>query len=231
MKTFKQIYDVNGKMIFGDIPNELQHLIPEIKEKSSIISFSYNNKSTKFRTGFISNENGKIYLITYDEKYIKSSKLFRELIGISKITLDSIVIFYKKISLNQNEYVQNLIHNLTSLNAYNIQGLDALIPQQLLSKNINTQKRTIKSIISEQPNIAVETLLNLIKYNFAMKVEFSVFEKTVMDNPIVQKIEYSIREIILSILQIFIEDFENKKIQVFVNSNFTRLHLFLFIIS
>ena len=58
-----------------------------------------------------------------------------------------------------------------------------------------------------------------------MKVEFSVFEKTVMQNPIVQKLEYSIRETILSILQIFIEEFEEKKIVVSIDTNEKRIHV------
>tara|TARA_B100000795_G_C22739146_1_gene414553 strand:- start:84 stop:1136 length:1053 start_codon:yes stop_codon:yes gene_type:complete len=223
MDTFKQINDSLGNIVYGDIPTEIQYLTTEIKDKSIKKEIKLNKKKHKARLGYETNSNGTIYIITTETKYVNSSKLFNELIKMSIISLDTIISFNKKIALNQNEYVQDLIHNLTSLNAYNIQDLDALIPQQNLSKNINTQKNIIKSIIQEKPNITVETLLRLIKYNFAMKVEFSVFEKTVMKNPNVQKIEYSIREIILSILQIFIEDFEAKKIEVSVDSNFTRL--------
>jgi hypothetical protein len=223
MDTFKQINDSLGNIVYGDIPTEIQYLTAEIKDKSIKKEIKLNKIKHKAKLGYETNSNGTIYIITTETKYVNSSKLFNELIKMSIISLDTIISFNKKIALNQNEYVQDLIHNLTSLNAYNIQDLDALIPQQNLSKNINTQKSIIKSIIQEKPNITVETLLRLIKYNFAMKVEFSVFEKTVMKNPNVQKIEYSIREIILSILQIFIEDFEAKKIQVSVDSNFTRL--------
>ncbi len=225
MNTYKLIVDINEKVIYGDFPSELKSLISKINCKSIKFDIPFKGRNQNARAGFKKNENGKIYILTTEIKYVKSSKLFSELLKMSVITLNSVVNFNRKLSLNQNEYVQELIHNLTSLNTYNIQDLYSLIPQQILSDNINKQKNVIKSIISEKPNITVDTLLKLIKYNSAMKVEFSVFEKTVMRNPNVQKIEFSIRNVILSILQIFIEDFEKRKIQVTVDACAKRLHI------
>lgn len=51
-----------------------------------------------------------------------------------------------------------------------------------------------------------------------MKVEFSVFERTLKPYVSSQKISYSIHEIILTLLQIFIDDFERHNIDVTVNS-------------
>ena len=225
MNTYKLIINTEGAIIHGDFPSELKNITSKINSKSVKFDVEINGKKLNARAGIEQNKNGTIYLLTTETKYIKSSKLFYELLKMSVITLDSVVSFNEKLSLNQNEYVQDLIHNLTSLNTYNIQDLYSLIPQQILSDNINKQKDVIKNIVTEKPKITVNTLLKLIKYNSAMKVEFSVFEKTVMKNPKVQKIEYSIRNAILSILQIFIDDFENKKIQVTVDSNFTRLYV------
>jgi len=100
------------------------------------------------------------------------------------------------------------------LNSYSIQDLFVLIPQKTLSENINRQKDIIKEVIVEKPNVTVDTLLKLIKYNLAMKVEFSVFDRTQKPTSIVKKIPHSIRGLLLSILQIFIDDFEKKKIDV-----------------
>ena len=224
MGTYKQIRDYEGNLIFGDFPQELKTLPSKITEKSIKMEVSIDQRVVNSRCGFETNSNGTIYVLTTETRYINSSKLFKDLIQMSIITLDSIVNFKKKLSLNQNEYIQNLIHNLTSLNTYNIHDLENLVSQKLLSQNINRQKDAIKEIISTKPNVLSETLLKLIKYNYAMKVEFSVFEKTVMLNPNVQKIEYSIKEAILSILQIFIDDFEKKNIQVYVDSTSMRLH-------
>lgn len=225
MKVFYQITDTLGKVILNSFPTELRHLLKNEIEKIEKIEIQYLNKKVKAKIENQSNSKGSIITLTIDEKYVNSSRLFTDLSRMSLMMLENIVSHRNNISLNQNEYVQELIHNLTSLNTYNVQELQLLIPQSILSVNINKQKEVIKKIVNDKPNVTTETLLKLIKYNYAMKVEFSVFEKTVMQNPNVQKIEYSVREIILSVLQIFIEDFDHKKIDVSVDSNEKRIHI------
>lgn len=225
MDIFHQIKDITGKIILNNFPKELQYLLVSEVEKTSKIEILFKNKKIKARIGNQTSENGIIVVLTTDEKYVNSSRLYSDLLKMSLIMLNNIVLHRNSISLNQNEYVQELIHNLTSLNTYNVQELQSLIPQDVLSQNINKQKDVIKKIVNEKPNVTTETLLKLIKYNYAMKVEFSVFEKTVMQNPSIQKLEYSVREIILSVLQIFIEDFDKKKIIVSVDYNQRRIHI------
>jgi signal transduction histidine kinase len=225
MKIFNYIIDSSGKVILNNFPTELQYLLKNNIEKTEKVEIQYDNKKIKAKIGKQTSSKGSIITLTIDEKYVNSSRLFADLSSMSLLLLDNIISHRNNISLNQNEYVQELIHNLTSLNTYNVQELQLLIPQNVLSQNINKQKEVIKKIVNEKPNVTTETLLKLIKYNYAMKVEFSVFEKTIMQNPNVQKIEYSVREIILSVLQIFIEDFDDKKILVSIDYNEKRIHI------
>lgn len=225
MDVFHQIKDANGKVVLNNFPKELQYLTDINIEKPYKIEILYKSKKTKVKIGKQTSVNGIIIILAIDEKYVNSSRLYSDLLDMSLIMLNNIVSHRNSISLNQNEYVQELIHNLTSLNTYNVQGLQSLIPQDILTQNINNQKEVIKKIVYDKPNVTTETLLKLIKYNYAMKVEFSVFEKTVILNPSIQKLEYSVREIILSVLQIFIEDFDEKKITVSVDYNQRRIHI------
>jgi len=225
MRTFNQIIDSNGKILVNNFPDRLKFILEKNDSEFGLIDFTLEDKKVKGRLGAEYTSHGKVIVFSYEEKYVKSTKLFKDFCKMNTEVLDNIVVFKNEISLSQNEYVQELIHNLTSLNTYNIQELFSLIPQHILTQNINKQKEVIKTLIVEKPNITTTTLLNLIKYNYAMKVEFSVFEKTVMQNPTVQKLEYSVRENILSILQIFIEDFEKQKINVSIDSNDKRLYL------
>lgn len=191
MDTFHQIKDTSRKIVLNNFPKELHYLLINEIEKIEKIEILYKNKKTQAKIGKQSSENGIINILTIDEKYVNSSRLYSDLLKMSLIMLNNIVSHRNSISLNQNEYVQELIHNLTSLNTYNVQELQSLIPQDILSQNINKQKDVIKKIVNDKPNVTTDTLLKLIKYNYAMKVEFSVFEKTVMQNPSVQKLEYS----------------------------------------
>lgn len=218
MDTFLLAVDNNGEILYGDLPGELQYLLFSESEQFVLKDVSYDGRTKKSKFCTIKKSDTKLLVFTTDPKYINSSKLFRELVRMSMFTLESIVKVKEKLSFDHNAYVQDLIHNLTSLNSYNIQDLFSLIPQHVLTQNINKQHDVIKGIIIEQPNVAVSTLLNLIKYNLAMKVEFSVFEKTMIQNPFLQKQNLSVRQIILSVLQIFIEDFDRLKITVSVDS-------------
>lgn len=145
MKTFYQIKDLDGKSILNNFPSELQYLLSYEIEKSEKIEISFDNKKVRARIGKQKNQNGELIILTIEEKYINSSGLFKELSQMGLLNLDNIITFRNNISLNQNEYVQDLIHNLTSLNTYNVQELESLIPPKVLTKNINTQKETIKT--------------------------------------------------------------------------------------
>jgi hypothetical protein len=225
MDTFLQAVDNNGELLYGDFPEELHHVFLDAPEGFTVKDVFVNGRTLKSKLGVLTNKEAKLFVFTSDPKYVKSSKLFKELIRMSRFTLESIVKVKNKLSLDHNSYVQDLVHNLTSLNTYNIQDLFALIPQHILTQNINKQHDIIKNILVEQPNIAVATLLKLIKYNLAMKVEFSVFEKTIIQNPFLQKQNLSIKQITLSVLQIFIEDFEGLKITVSVDSTTKMLNV------
>ncbi|PKB17236.1 hypothetical protein [Flavobacterium sp. 5] len=224
MDIFQHIIDYETKdVLASNFPDDVLNLVNI--DDSGIITIEIHGKSKKIRYGSRKNALGILYIFTYEERYVASSKLFRDLLEISEHSMNTMVTFKNTFSLNQNEYVQGLLHNLTSINTYNIQDIFSLVPQQTLAENLNTQHEILKEIIVKQPRITANTLLKLIKSNYAMKIEFSVFEKTVMKNPIVQKSDYSIREIVLSILQIFIDDFEKKGITVTLDSNPKRLFL------
>jgi hypothetical protein len=224
MEVFQHLVDKETKEILAsDFPQELIDIITE--EKIGNIVIRYSGANRKCKVGFRENALGNLHVVAFEERYINSSKLFRDLMDMIEQAMITVINFKNTFSLNQNEYVQGLLHNLTSINTYNIQDIFALIPQQVLTENLNTQHQVLRKIVAEQPNVTANTLLKLIKSNYAMKIEFSVFEKTVMKNPNIQKSDYSIREIVLSILQIFIDDFENHHISVSLDSNPKRLFL------
>lgn len=224
MEIYQHIIDSDTKeTLASNFPEDLLQQLTI--EQFGQMTVNIEGSVKKIRYGYRKNILGILYIFTYDDRYVNSSKLFRDLLDISEHAMNTILNFRNTFSLNQNEYVQGLLHNLTSINTYNIQDIFSLVPQQVLAENLNTQHDIIKDIVVKQPIVTANTLLKLIKSNYAMKIEFSVFEKTVMKNPIVQKSDYSIREIVLSILQIFIDDFESKGITVTLDSNPKRLFL------
>jgi hypothetical protein len=214
MSTYYYAINAEGEHLCDNFPSGLASLITEYKESSERIEIIIDGKPTKARIGRKTNAYGLIYTLATESKYVNKYKYFKELVNQSVLTLEHFSKFNKSIVDAQNSKTEELIHNIISLNTYSIQDLFALIPQNNLSENINKQKEIIKTYIIEKPNVTVDTLLKLIKYNLAMKVEFSVFERTQKPNAGIKKISHSIRSLVLSILQIFIEDFEKRKIIV-----------------
>jgi signal transduction histidine kinase len=214
MSTYYYALKASGSYIFDNFPVEAKFLITDYKESQNTIELTIADKKIIARIGRKKNLYGTIYTLTTEIKYINRYKLFKELVEMSVIALEPLSKFQNELIAHQSSQTQEFIHNVTSLNSYSIQDLFALIPQKVLTENINKQSAVVKDILITTPNVAVKTLLKLIKYSLAMKVEFSVFERTLKlySNP--TKMEHSIRAIILSILQIFIEEFEEHKIDV-----------------
>jgi hypothetical protein len=223
METFYHFINTTNEIIFSDFPQELTHLITSKEIKNHPITVTFIGKKTQCRFGYRTNKEGTLFICTFNKEFINNLKKFRGFFKISLASLESMNDFRKKIMNNQNKLTQELIHNLVSLNTHNIQGLYALIPQKLLNENVNKQNETVKRIIIEKPIITAETLLRQIKNNLALKVEFSVFEKTMKKYPKVEKEEDFIRPKVLSILQIFMLDFDEKKIEVRMGSCEKRL--------
>ncbi|HMO41473.1 MAG TPA: hypothetical protein PKC76_19060 [Saprospiraceae bacterium] len=213
MSTFLRVVNSNGDLIINTFPSEFIFLLGSIIEgPPKPIEITFGGVSKKARYGYTKNELGTIYVLTIEKKYVDSYKAFKYLINANIILLEIIPSLKKKIEDQINSQTQQLIHNLTSQNSYNIQDLFALIPQQVLSERITKQEDVVVEILKEKPKVSARTLLNLIKYNIAMKIEFSVFEKTMIAYPRTSKTENSIRKFVLSILQIFINDFDKKNI-------------------
>jgi hypothetical protein len=225
MATYYYTLDSKGDYIYGNFPDELKYLVTDFKERHEPFEIIIGNEKKMVRLGFKTNEYGKIYTLTNENKYIKSNNLFKELLFRSTLGLESFSKFHNDLLGERNRQTEEFMHNVTSLNSYSIQDLFTLIPQDVLTENINKQNEIVKAIIIDKPNITVKTLLKLIKYNLSMKVEFSVYDRTLRPNSYIKKISHSLRGIVLSILQIFIDDFEDKHIEVSLDACERRLNV------
>ena len=213
-KTFFYVRQLNGEYLFDNFPTELKHLALDFKECRNPIVITLKNEKLKARVGLKRSSEFLIYVLTTEKKFVNRLKFFRELVNSSSSFIKPMLGLQQDLKDKHEKTVEEFIHNATSLNTYSIQDLFFLIQQDSLTGNINKQKDTIREIVKNKPNVTVDTLLKQIKYSLATKVEFSVFERTVKNISILQKSEHSIRNVVLSILQIFISDFDKKSINV-----------------
>ncbi len=212
--NFIQLNNSKGNVIFDSLPISIDHKLITANKRNEPFNIVIDGVEYRARYGNISTKNGTVHLITINQKYVGRLKSFRELVQSHAMLLETIPDIKSEIIRRQNTQTAELIHNLTSLNTYNIQDLFALIPQQTLIENLEKQKDIVKEITQRKPIVTAETILRIIKNNLAQKVEFSVFEKTLKENPNIQRIDSDIRGVFVSILQIFIQDFDDKKIDI-----------------
>ncbi len=122
----------------------------------------------------------------------------------------------------QNKSTRRLIHNLTSLNAHNIQEFYSLVPQENVSRKMGKQVKYVKSIVEEEPEETALSLLKMAKNNAAMKVEFSVFKKLFDVNPDLRATNHNVHKVLMNVFYLFFPDFTDKEVNVVVGDNNNR---------
>lgn len=157
---------------------------------------------------------GEIYCCSGDKAEINSNRIFKARIEILKDILLSLHDVNEKIKESVNQNTKRLLHNVTTLNAHNIQELYALVPQETLTQNLNTQLSIIEQEIYNDPSEAAKTFLRIAKNNAALKTEFSVFKKLFEIEPNLQIKKHLIHKVLFNLLHIFFQDFTDLGVRI-----------------
>lgn len=213
-ENFYFVTSKGGDYLLNNFPSNLDYLLTESIDKKNKISITYNEKKYDARIGSVSDSELIITILTIEKRYVERLKFFNDFLKSSLIFIKPILKLEKVVKDTNNKILEEFIHNVKSINSYSIQNLFTLIPQKLLSNNVNIQKEQLKEIIKEQPYVTIETLLKELKYSIATKVEFSVFENILHKKTSIIKEQHHIRSVFISILQLFTEDFESNRIEI-----------------
>lgn len=190
--------------------NEISY-IECINKRSMLI----NEKKLTLRAGLLITEHGTVLAVTSDQDYINSSKKFTSTLELLASTLETLQTIAKEIQDKINVNTSRLLHNLTTLNAHNIQEIYSLVPQDSLSKTAAGQQVTVvEKIVRSEPRDTAFALLRIAKNNAAMKTEFSVFNKLFDSNPRLEKKSHNVHKVLMNILYLFFPDFTDKHVIV-----------------
>lgn len=204
-----QLSNIENVIVKNDFTTKCSNCISSCSQISVKLTCPLHNDVR--RIGKAKSESGIVFCCSNSKDHKSSNRLFKKdqnhyLIGLEKI-------IETKNELNTE--TQRLIHNLTNTNGHNIQELYAVVPQDLLTKNLDNQLENIQKIILENPLEAAKTFLRIAKNNAAMKVEFSVINKITEGVTSLKMKRHPIRKATLNLLHIFFQDF--KEISVYVN--------------
>lgn len=176
------------------------------------------------RQGVIGN-NKSITFLCCDET--KTTKLFRDKLESLSYAYSDLLLpkeeFVKEAKITEQLKVNRLVHNLTSINAHNIQEIYDLVPQELLASNYQKQIDYIQKEIRKDVRKAALMFLRIAKHNIHMKSEFSIYKKLDREDAVLEFRNHSIQKVILNILHTFFSDFSDLNIYVVVGDYFKKV--------
>jgi len=203
-----RITDPDGNIIFCNLHEKEKEKITRINSRSQKI------EAANLRAGMASNQHGTVVAFSSDKSYVKSSSKFSTALNVILDSTKMINEVIKEAHTSINRSTSRLIHNLTSLNAHNIQEIYSLVPQENVSQKISGQLSYVKNIVKDKPKETALLLLSIAKNNAAMKAEFSVFRKLFDNNPNLQIREHNVHKVLMNIFYLFFPDFTDKKVTV-----------------
>jgi hypothetical protein len=155
----------------------------------------------------------------------KTTKLFKAKMESLCYSYPDIKLPIEEIKTAEQKKVNRLVHNLTSINAHNIQEVYDLVPQEVLAQNWKKQLEYIKKEILNDPEKAALMFLRIAKHNTHMKSEFSIYKKIEKDdNTDLEIREHKLRNVLLNTLHTFFSDFTKRNVYVEVNDFFYKLN-------
>lgn len=203
-----RVIDPDGNIIFCNLHAKETGRIKSIDSKSQKID------GANLRAGVVSNQHGTVVAFSSSKDYIKSSAKFSTALNVILDSTKMVNEVVKQARATINKSTSRLIHNLTSLNAHNIQEIYSLIPQENVSQKIIGQISFVENIVREEPKETALLLLRVAKNNAAMKAEFSVFRKLFDSNPDLQVREHNVHKVLMNIFYLFFSDFTDKNVRV-----------------
>lgn len=223
MSQFIHLTNDRGESRYSTLPQECFACMSRCNSSSKIVTCDLNKK--KRRQGKEANKVGTAYLCSSEEDYLNSSKIFKYKLAFYLALVPEVRAIRESIREELNKETKRLIHNLTSLNAHNIQEVYSIVPQDALTKNIKKQLSTTKSYIDSNTSEAAAALLRIAKNNVSIRNEFSVFKKLYEVSPMLNRNYHSIHKVVLNVLHPFFNDFAANYIDVNVSASTERVYL------
>lgn len=205
-----RITNSDKKIVFCNLDRNDLNISAEVKSQSSIFN------SGKTRAGLLANNEFTVIAFTNSKEYLKSSRIFKTELNCILNSTNVINKIIEESNKDKNKSTSRLIHNLTSLNAHNIQEFYSLVPQENVSRKMGKQVSYVKSIVEEEPEETAIALLKMAKNNAAMKVEFSVFKKLFDLNPNLRATNHNVHKVLMNVFYLFFPDFTDKNVKVTV---------------
>ncbi|ENM3835769.1 sensor histidine kinase [Vibrio cholerae] len=218
---FYVLYDTDGKIVVNTINQDRLKALSDIGDLCTTVYFD----KEEYRYLKLNKSSGRGITITKNADFKKSRKTFEKHLSSLIDSIEAIKELTRQATDDLNASTHRLIHNLTSINAHNIQEIYSEFPQDLISGSGKKNIAQISSIITTKPKKISEMILRLAKNNVAMKAEFSVFKRLYDRNTKIDMNLHNVHRVLMNIMYTFFPDFSDK--QVYVNVHDSKAQAYL----
>lgn len=204
---YYHLLDTAGNVILSNLPLNLLPLFETFNKNLSVVIC--NEK--KYRVGKKESEKGVAFLASDDKEILKTSRVFNEKLTIySDFLSDSFDL--------KSKIIDELFHNLPTLVGHNIQEIHFLVPEDVFDEDFSQQPEHIKSILINNLELSVVTIVKIIKNYRLMKAEMDNIRMIngISSTPLLQK--HPIHKVLQNIIHIYWNEFQERKIFI-KNSN------------
>lgn len=206
-----------GEVIFDDIPlNVFEAIKKELVDNGSKKTTILSRLAKIIRK---SDENYTVYAISYNQDYIKSSRLIKTEADVMLISAKNIDEKVEQVKERADSQTKRLIHNLKSLSAKISQEVFYVALQTDLMAPHKEALSYLERQISEKPKDAAKALLTILKYSTAQNTEFVAFQKLNGEVRLLKKEQHKIHKILMSIFYLFFQDFTDMSVHVDVEKS------------
>lgn len=207
------LLDANERVIFSNVRPKERELISEVNLPSILLL------DGKLRGGVMLSKSGTVFGFSNDQDYLRSTKKFRTTLETILNSIDFLLDAVRTHSESTNASTKRLIHNLTSLNAHNIQEIYSIVPQELLASKTSGHIAEVQKIVSGSTRDVALALLAIAKTNLSMKTEFSVFRNLFNAQPSLQRKRHVVHKVLMNVLYLFFPDFTDKDVHVSITDS------------
>jgi signal transduction histidine kinase len=207
------LLDANERVVFSNIRPKERELLEKINLPSTLLL------DGALRGGVMLSRSGTVFGFSTHRDYLRSTQRFRTTLDTILNSLDFLLDATRSHSESVNASTRRLIHNLTSLNAHNIQEIYSLVPQDLLASKTKGHVDVVQNIVTESPRDVALALLAIARANASMKTEFSVFKNLFNPQPSLQKKHHVVHKVLMNVLYLFFPDFTDKGVHVSVDES------------
>ena len=218
---FYALYDTDGKIVVNTINKDRLKELVSIEELCTSVRFDGED----YRYLKLIKNIGQGIAITTNADFKKSRKAYEKHLSSLVDSIETMKELTRQATEDLNASTHRLIHNLTSINAHNIQEIYSEFPQDLISGSGKKNIAQISQIISLKPKKVSQMILRLAKNNIAMKAEFSVFKRLYDQNTKIDMCQHNVHRVLMNIMYTFFPDFSEKQVYVDVHDSKAQAYL------